>query len=311
MEPTMYRRISLAGILLLLTGLTPFGQQPPQPPVFSSRVELVVLHVRVKDKRGAYITNLPSEAFTILEDGHPQTVQFFAAEDAPVTVGLIIDSSASMFGVRERVTAAADAFAEHSNPNDELFALTFNEEVHAVLPADVPFTSDGDTLRAAVARNWPARGRSAVYDGVMRGLEYAALGRHPGKILVLISDGVDNASVARFQDVLEAAQASNTLIYTVALVDPLGSGADIRKLRQLADVTGGEMFQPRDVSAVGDALQRIARDIRHMYTLGYVPPDAPSQHRLRQLEVTIASSAARDPRVRTRRGYLLEGGAKP
>jgi VWFA-related protein len=123
-----------------------------QTPIFSSSAELVVAHVTVKDRQGAYVTSLPEEAFRVFEDGTPQRIDFFTGEDSPVTVGFLVDSSGSMREGRERVIAAATAFAEASNRQDELFALAFNENVRAALPPSAPFTNDATVFRAALAK---------------------------------------------------------------------------------------------------------------------------------------------------------------
>jgi len=119
-------------------------------PVFSTESDLVVVHATIKDRGGAYVTGLTRDAFAILEDGRPQNAQLFTGEDAPVTVGLLIDSSGSMQPNRERVIAAAAAFAKASHPNDELFALAFNDSVLAALPPTAPFTSDVAVLQEAL-----------------------------------------------------------------------------------------------------------------------------------------------------------------
>jgi Ca-activated chloride channel family protein len=115
-----------------------------------------------------------------------------------------------------------------------------------------------------------AQGRTAMYDAVSNGLSYIAKGHHPRRALVVVSDGGDNASTATFDQVLKEAQSSNAAIYTVGIIDPLERDANPKRLKRLAMATGGESFFPSDVDAVDAALQRIADDIRHSYTLGYV-----------------------------------------
>jgi Ca-activated chloride channel homolog len=172
-------------------------------PIFSSSAELVVAHVTVKDRQGAYVTSLPQEAFRVFEDGTPQRIDFFTGEDSPVTVGFLVDSSGSMREGRERVIAAATAFAEASNRQDELFALAFNEHVRAALPPSAPFTNDATVFRAALAGAWGAQGRTAMYDAISNGLSNVAKGRHPRRALVVVGDGGDNASTTTFDEVLK------------------------------------------------------------------------------------------------------------
>ena len=286
--------------LLLSPGV---AVQAPAQPVFSARSELVVLHVMVKDRKGAYVPGLRPEAFTVFEAGQRQAIQFFATQDAPVTVGLLIDSSGSMLPVRDRVIAAAGIFADTSNPEDEIFALAFNEDVRAALPPEAPFTDDAGTLRTALTRTISARGRTALYDAILAGLEYVGRGSHPRKVLVVLSDGGDNASAATLEQVLQQTQVANTVIYTIAFVDPLEREASPGRLKRLADMSGGEAFQPRKVSQVGEVLQHIARDIRNTYTIGYVPGDVTRDGRFRRIRVVVPNRPALS--VRTREGYVM------
>lgn len=285
--------------------VSPLVQEPP-PLVFSARSELVVLHVTVKDKQGSYVSGLTSEAFTVLEDGQRQHIEFFASQDAPVDVGLLIDSSGSMRPNRERVVAAAGTFAETSNPQDEIFALVFNEWVRPALPARVPFTSDAETLRQALSTAISAQGRTALYDAILAGLEYLKKGSEPRKVLVVVSDGGDNASAATFEQVLRKTQVSNTVIYTIALADPLEHEANPKRLRQLAHATGGQAFEPRKITQVTDVLRQIARDIRSTYTVGYTPAQTERDGHFRRVRVLVAAPGRRGFSVRTRQGYVVE-----
>jgi len=281
------------------------GVQLPdaQAPVFSSRAELVVAHVTVKDRRGAYVTALPPEVFRILEDGVPQRIDFFTGEDSPVTVGFLVDSSGSMREGRERVIAAATAFAEASNSEDEIFALAFNEQVRAALPSSMPFTSDASVFRVALAGAMGAQGRTAMYDAISNGLSYIAKGHHSRRALVVVGDGGDNASTRTFEQVLKAARASNAAIYTVGIIDPIEREANPRLLKRLAQATGGEAFFPRHVDDVDDVLRKIADDIRHSYTLGYVSSNSARDGQFRRIRVAVTDPARRSLRVRTRDGY--------
>jgi VWFA-related protein len=276
-----------------------------QEAVFSVHSDLVVLHVTVKDRRGGYVTRLSREAFDVFDEGQRQTISFLADTDTPVTIGLLIDSSSSMLPARELVIAAASAFAGASHPQDEIFALAFNERVRTALPASDPFTSDAPTLRAALERSIRARGRTALYDAILAGLEYAARGSRERRALVVVSDGSDNASRAGAEDVLQKAQASNAMIYTLALRDSAApSGGDARLLRNLAQVTGGAAFRPTRPLDVAAALHAIARDIRHTYTIGYAPANPVRDGSFRRLRVDVKAPDGRRLQVRSRGGYL-------
>jgi VWFA-related protein len=261
--------------------------------------------VTVKDRAGSYVTGLSEEAFTVLEDGEPQAIHVFGQEDAPATVGIVIDSSGSMAPSRDRMIAAAASFARTSNPEDEMFALAFNDGVRAALPAVSPFTHDPETLRSALVVAIVPTGRTALYDAISAGLEYVAKGSLETKALVVVSDGGDNASAASFDQVLRATQVSNTVIYTVALTDPLERDSNPRLLKKLAEASGGEAFRPKSINAVEEVLRRIARDIRNMYTIGYIPTRV-ADGRFRKIEIEVAAPGRGGLRVRTREGYVAE-----
>lgn len=280
---------------------------PAQAASFSSRAELVVVHVTVTDRRGQYVTGLSRKAFRVVEDSTPQRIELFTGEESPVTVGLLVDNSGSMREGRERVIAAATAFAGGRHARDEIFALTFNEQVRAVLPAAAPFTNDAEMFRAALTAAMSAQGRTAMYDAIRRGLAYVSTGSHPRRVLVLVGDGGDNASTATFDQVLRDAQASNAAIYTVGVIDPLERDADRGLLKRLARATGGASYFPDSVNEVDPMLREIARDIRHSYTLAYVSSNPIRDGGFRRIRVSVIDPARRSLTVRAREGYRAGG----
>ncbi len=286
----------------------PSAQEPEPKADFSTESELVVLHVAVKDRKGGYVAGLGRESFRVLEDRRPQAIRFFNNQDAPVTVGLVLDASGSMGPSRSMVIAAAMTFSKAMNPQDEFFVLGFNEHIHTPLPPDKPFTSSEPTLRIALVQAIKARGQTAVYNAVNAGLDYVQNGRFERQVLIVLSDGGDNASSITKAQVLANAQASNAVIYTIALVDPMDSEADPGFLRQLSDATGGVAFKPKDAEDIEGILQGVARDIRNMYTIGYVPEesavDGDEQDALRRVSVDVKLPTGQKLAVRTRRAYL-------
>jgi VWFA-related protein len=273
-----------------------------QPPTFSAKSELVVLHVLVKDSHGAYVGGLPADAFRVYEEQQPQPVRFFEAEDAPITIGLLIDSSGSMQPVRDRVIAASAAFVDSSNPHDEMFALVFDDDVRAVLDPAAPFTGDANVLRRGLMHVFAPAGRTALYDAVDAGLRYVLHGSYDRRALVVLSDGGDNASHAGFTGTLTATQASNTVVYTVALVGAADTETNPARLTRFAETSGGAAFAPRDIAGVERAFQRISQDIRHSYTIGYerAAGGRPGFHRV---HVEVRSPDGRKLVTRTREGY--------
>jgi VWFA-related protein len=301
----------LTPILATVIAAAQLSAQEPKAN-FSSESQVVVLHVAVRDRKGGYVGGLDQNAFHVFENKQQQPISFFSSQDAPVTVGLLIDSSGSMGPNREMVIAAALAFARTSNPDDEMFVLGFNENINRPFPEDAPFTRDVPTLAQALTRAITARGQTAIYNAVVEGLHYVTKGQFDRQVLVVVSDGGDNASATTREQVLAHAQASNALIYTVALVDPMDPEADPGFLSQLSAATGGEAFRPKDVGEVGNVLLRIARDIRNMYTIGYVPPAgrAVRSEQLRRVSVDAVLPSGQKLKVRTRRAYLAAGGSE-
>jgi Ca-activated chloride channel family protein len=295
------RAIAGAALLSVLLGSLLFAQDPPPQAVFKSESELVVLHVQVTD-RGQYVQGLNREAFRLYDEDRAQTPKFFLNEDAPVTVGLVIDSSGSMVRARERVIASSTEFVKSSNPEDEIFAVLFNDEVRNAI-GDGSFTKDPVVLGGALARAFQPEGRTALYDAVIDGLEYAARGSHDRRVLVVLSDGGDNASKATLKDVVTAVQSSNTVIYTVAIADPYDADANPAKLRQLAEMSGGQSMKADDLGQVRDVFQKIARDIRHMYTIGFEPTNTAYHAGFHKLRVEARMADGRKLSVRSRPGY--------
>jgi Ca-activated chloride channel homolog len=275
-----------------------------QDAVFSARSELVVLHVTVRDRRGAYVEGLPQSAFAVVEDGQPQSVRFFTNTNTPATVGLLVDDSGSMFQHRALTIASAAAFASASHPADQIFALAFNEYVTAVLPATAPFTRDGAVLRSALERTIKVRGRTALYDALVSGVEYLSRGSRDRKVLVVLSDGGDNASRATQDAAVQAAQSSNAVVYTIALIEAGSRDGNPRLLRELAQESGGEAFRPKDSRGISEALERIARDIRHTYTIGYTSTNTARDGAFRRLRVVVTAPPGRPLVVRSRAGYV-------
>jgi len=276
-----------------------FQQEPPR---FSVASELVVLNVAVRDPHGGYLADLPQEAFSVLEDGKSRPVDFFSREDTPATVGLLVDNSGSMQPNLERVLAATRAFADSSNAEDELFVLAFNEAVRSALPASQPFTNQGAVIRDALAEVFHARGRTALFDAISEGLNYLRRGQRQRGVLVLLSDGGDNASKTTLQETMAQTQASNAVVYAISIFDPEDRLNNPKLLRTIAAATGGAAFAPKNGTEINEALQRIARDIRGSYTIGFVPAaiDSPGIH---HVKVLVNPPDHRKVDVRTRTAY--------
>jgi Ca-activated chloride channel family protein len=298
----------LRAVLALFVALgapAPAAAQPTGLPSFRSSSELVVLPVTVTDRRGAFISGLPLERFTVRDNGLPQAVSFFSNADAPVSVALVIDSSGSMRGKLGHVIAAAHAFARASNPEDDLLAIEFNDRVRDALDGRKIRASDAAELDAALRTMAPS-GQTALYDAVLTGLERLETAAHSRKALILLSDGGDNAShSATLDQVLRRAAASNITIYAIGLFDRGAPDTNPGVLNRLAKATGGERFLPASPGVLLKACERIARAIRSGYLLGYSPPARDGL--FHRVEIRVHDLDGRKLDVHTRLGYTAPG----
>jgi Ca-activated chloride channel family protein len=278
-----------------------------------NEVRLVLLDVSVQNHEGNFVPGLSKRDFTVLEDGQPQAISVFDNEDAPVTMGILVDESASMTLKRGQVLAAAEALIAESNPQDEVFVLNFNDSVKRGLPENILFSNKIPQLRDALNRERPM-GKTALYDGVADGLKQLEEGRRGRKTLIAVSDGGDNASVHKRAQTIDLVERSPATIFTIGLFDADQYDADPGILRQLAKISGGEAFFPQDRDGVADACHRIAKEIRTRYTIGYVPKEGKGDKNastLRRLQVKVSAAGQNGLTVLTRTSYrYVESPAK-
>jgi Ca-activated chloride channel family protein len=270
---------------------------------FSARSELVILDVAVTDDRGGFVSGLPAESFRVLEERRPQKIAFFAEQDAPATIGLLLDASGSMLVSRDRMIAGITSLAEASNPDDEFLPLVFNERVTPVLASRSGMTSDPAELRDALTNNLTVLGKTAFHDALADAIDRLSTGRHERRVVIVLSDGGDNVSRLTFDELLHKVHASNVVIYTIALVDRLTPGYNPGALRHLARVTGGLSFEPKAREKIGTAFRAIAADIRSRYTLAYEPTDT-SSGSVKHVRVVVEAPDGNEVKVRTRTGYV-------
>jgi Ca-activated chloride channel family protein len=273
-------------------------------------VDLVLLQATVRDRKGRLVSHLREQDFQVYEDGVLQRIRFFQRDDVPITAGLIIDHSGSMGPKLGDVIIAARTFVQSSHSEDEIFIINFNERASLGLPGAVRFTNRLDELEQAILKT-PATGQTALYDAVGEALEHLRAGSRDRKVLVIISDGADNASSRSLTDILEMAGRSNVVIYTVGIFGAAESDRNPGVLRRLARATGGEAFFPSRPSELAAICEIIAHDIRNQYTIGYVPADPPPPGTYRAIRVVAHTAGSNRLFVRTRTGYIAGGAAQP
>jgi VWFA-related protein len=269
-----------------------------QQPAFHTDTRLVVLHATIRNSRGEAVTNLQRGAFTVHEDGKPQSITLFTRDDLPVSLGLLIDNSGSMRSIRPKVEAAALAFARASNPADEMFILNFADKARI----DVPFTTDPRVREAGIARV-DSIGGTALHDALRMGEDYVAHGSRDSKVLLVITDGNDNASQATLNEVERHADERGIVVYAIGLAGTTGSPNRTRdELDRLTERTGGVAYYPASIDEIERVALDIARQIRTQYTIAYAPTNQALDGTYRKIRLSV--SAPEKLFVRTRAGYL-------
>jgi VWFA-related protein len=273
---------------------------------FTLRVNanLVILSATVLDRHNALVSGLVKEDFQVYEEHILQQIKDFSHEDVPVTAGLVIDNSGSMGSKRTDVIAAALLFARSSNPQDQMFVVNFNEQVSFGLPPNIQFTDQRDQLQFALSAIRPI-GETALYDAIATALDHLKQGKCDKKVLILVSDGGDNASKDSLFQVIEMAKNSGAIIYTIGIFDEQDSDQNPGVLKQFAKETGGEAFFPKSSKEIASICEGIARDIRNQYTLAYVPAISKQDDGYREVEVRASAPGRGRLSVRTRTGYFL------
>jgi Ca-activated chloride channel family protein len=302
---------------LLLIGLSGAAEpQVAEPFQISVNVDLVLLQPVVHDRNGQFASDLRERDFAVYEDGVRQSIKLFRHEDIPVTVGLVVDHSGSMKPKLADVITAARTFAEASRPDDRMFVVNFNEKVtlrspdanlpDAYLPNAPQAGNRSDALARAISGT-PAAGKTALYDAAIEAFRQLPTSGPEKKVLIVISDGGDNASVHTLADAMRAAAESSTLIYTIGIFDDEDEDRNPGVLNRLARATGGEAFFPRERTEVVAICESIARDIRNQYTIGYVSSNTTRTGAWRSIRLTAAAPGHGKLTVRTRSGYVAGG----
>jgi len=312
-ERGVARAIALPVLLLIVLAGYAGHQAPParqdQYPGslrISVDVALVVLHASVSDRQGGFASNLSEQDFEVYEDGVRQRIRLFSNEDVPVTVGLVVDHSSTMTPKLAEVAVAARTFVRSSNRDDEMFVVNFNENVTLGLPGTIRFSDNSAEIENAITTA-PTGGMTALYDAIAKALEELQAGSRDKKVLIVVSDGGDNTSARSLAEVMSLAEQSSAVIYTVAVFDKNDPDRNPGVLKRLAQATGGEAFRPDQLSEVVAISERIARDIRHQYTIGYIPIKPARDGAYRAIRVIARAKGHDRLSVRTRTGYKAGG----
>ena len=259
-----------------------------------------MVDVTVHGKGGAIVPNLDKKAFTVYEDGKRQPISIFMGNNVPVSVGIVIDNSGSMRDRRAKVEAAALAFARASNPLDEMFVVNFADTARV----DVPITADVTALEAGIARA-DAIGGTALRDAIDLAERYLVQhATRERKVLLVITDGNDNASTVSADRVRKEAARDDLAIYAIGLPqqNPSAAAHARRELDDLTESTGGLARHVATIDEADETAVELAREIRQQYTVAYSPVNTALDGSFRKIRVVV--KAGERVAVRTRAGYF-------
>ena len=285
---------------------------------FTLRAEAseVRLNASVIDSSGRTVEDLPEDAFHVYEDGVVQKIVGFRHEDLPVSLGILIDSSGSMYDKRPAVDAASLNLVKLSNPQDEAFLVDFSSEAYI----DQDFTSSIAKLQQGLSYI-KSSGGTALYDAVIASADYLSKNaKRPKQVLLIVTDGDDNASSATLEQTIRRVQdLDGPAIYCIGLLfgDDV-SHAEAKHSREvlteLAEQTGGQAYFPHSLKDVDGIAQEVAQDIRTQYTISYHSSKPVAEGGYRTIHVEAKAKGYRGLLVRTRTGYFPKttgGDAKP
>ncbi len=234
--------------------------------------DLVTLTLTVTDYYGRYVTGLTEDAFTVYDEKDKQDITFFSDTDAPVSIGILFDVSGSMTG--DKIAKARNAlsrFINTSHPRDEYFLIAFNKRAQLLMDR----TRDGEAVLNKLTLVEP-KNNTALYDACYLGVERVSRGTHQKKAMLIISDGQDNASRYNFKEVRRLMKESDVVIYSVGILGGQDNASALgiqgqSYLDELANVTGGKSFYPNSAVEMDEIFERIALELRHQYSIGYIP----------------------------------------
>jgi Ca-activated chloride channel family protein len=294
---------SLIALALVATARASSQQGEPlrDKRLFRSGVDLISIAATVIDEEGRLVTGLPRDAFEVFEDGERETITQFTHERVPVSLGMLLDVSDSMYGQRlQDARAVVERFLlTLLDPSDEFFLLAFNHQPHIL----TGWTASPDEVRPALA-GMRASGGTAIYDAVLKALPVIQNRSRQRAALLLISDGADTASDATVRDVRTALLRSDAFVYAIAIdspgSQPINTRVNPQALREISSGSGGRADVVRTTAELADATTRIAEELNSQYVLGYSSPRS-QDSQYHSIRVRVRGSGYR---VRARNGYV-------
>jgi Ca-activated chloride channel family protein len=258
---------------------------------------LVQIPVTVTDPLNRFVTGLEKEHFKVFEDKVEQTILQFSSEDAPLSVGLVFDTSGSMGPKLQKSRQAAVQFFKTANPEDEFFLIEFNDRPELV----VPFTTDTEDIQSRLTFT-QSKGKTALLDGVYMAMNTMKKARNPRKAVLIISDGGDNNSRYTESDVKNAVREADVQIYGIGIFESMGtrgrtpeemSGPGL--LSEVAELTGGRSYNVENVNELADIAAKIGIELRNQYMLYYTPKNLVRDGKYRHVQVKLVQPRGLPP----------------
>jgi Ca-activated chloride channel homolog len=249
-------------------------------------VNLVLVPVTVTDPRDRAVTGLEKENFTLFERDRPQVIKTFSQQDAPVSVGIILDLSGSMTDKFKRARAAVVAFMKTANPQDEFFVIGFNDRPEVIQD----YTSSAEDVDARLAELKPQK-RTALLDAIYLGMNKIKKGRYDRKALLVVSDGGDNRSRYTERELRAVIRESDVQIYSMGIFDLYAPTTEERLgpllLDDICNETGGKLFKADEADNLAEVASKISTELRDEYVLGYRSDDQAHDGKWRKVRVKL------------------------
>ena len=269
-------------------------------------VDLALVNVTVTDPYNRLVTGLAPENFRVFENNIEQEIQYFSSEDVPISIGIIFDLSGSMGNKVGKSKAAALQFLKTANPQDEFFLVGFSD--HAELMST--FDDSVEDLQSRIV-SASTKGSTALLDAIYLGLSEMRTARNAKRALLIISDGGDNHSRYRENDIKRLARESDTQLYAVGMFDPLefrsGTPEELNGpslLTEVTELTGGRAFDVENLNQLPDIATKIGAELRNQYLLGYRPSNKSHDARWRRIKIKLRAPKGLPPlSVYAKTGY--------
>lgn len=281
----------------------PEGLKARPGSIIHMNVDMVLVPVTVTDPLNRLVTGLEQEDFKVFENNGEQHIKSFAAEDAPVSIGIIFDLSGSMNSKLIRAKESILQFIKTANPQDEFFVIGFNDRPELI----EDFTGSVEDIQARLATVRSGH-RTALLDAIYYGVAKMKDARHERKALLVVSDGGDNRSRYTEGEVKSQVRESDVEIYSIGIFDPYAATPEERSgpllLNELCEETGGRMFRVDDLSEMSDIAEKISTELRNQYVIGYTPRELRRDGKWRKVKVKLNPPQGLPPlTVHARTGY--------